>query len=629
MNISRPRNGVRAVATLALTIALILTSPALAAATPEHEDLRDRIEALIGQHLGETTPGAMVAVVDAEGSVVTETRGWSDPVAEVPLTPETRTPVASVSKVVTALTALQLHHAGILDLDSDIRDSLPLDDRRGSAADGPVTGRHLLTHHSGLAEPLLLHPAPDADDGGTLLSALTDNPPRLEYPSGAGLHYSPLQGYALLGAAIEEATNGTFDAAVREWVFDPVGAESADFTAPSPQDGDVQMSTLGDDGWSHTDWIEVAERPAAALTWSTQDAAALLHSMVSGEGLAQEVIAEATAPAIRPAHGGGGHTQVFFESHRADLPVLEHAGAGGLAWLALIPEAEIGVFAAVTTEDPAAAEFTDAVLDEVAQWAVDTGRAIQTPQPAEGMPAIVPEWAADVDPVVPVGTFQEQLFAGRGPEALLRSVTGQFTVRADGDDLVIGDRLLRATATPGRWCDERGCLAGVRTDDGAVLLLRSDGGMLQQTLREAPWWADMRFVIASVIGTLLLAGFAIGGAMRAWSNRRNDRTAPTAVARRVALAWSAVSLALIGSTLAFIAAPMTADAAAHLDGNGLVVWLLRTGTAVQLALGALWFVMMILRWPKLRPLRRALVVPTAVIGIAMSIVLASWALPGT
>src|SRR5690625_5335637 len=52
-----------------------------------------------------------------------------------------------------------LHDAlPILDLDADIRDYLPVDDQR--AVPEPVTGRHLLTHHSGIVESLLFHPEP-------------------------------------------------------------------------------------------------------------------------------------------------------------------------------------------------------------------------------------------------------------------------------------------------------------------------------------------------------------------------------------------------------------------------------------------------------------------------------------
>ena len=133
---------------------------------PDATELRQQIDTLLEEHVGITTPGAMVTVVGPDGPLLSEAEGWADPLSPIPLTPASRTPVASVSKVVTSLTALRLENEGLLDLDAEVRDQLPVRDRRDPAVTSPVTGRHLLTHHSGLSEPLLTHPD------------LSDPPPR-------------------------------------------------------------------------------------------------------------------------------------------------------------------------------------------------------------------------------------------------------------------------------------------------------------------------------------------------------------------------------------------------------------------------------------------------------------------
>ena len=249
------------------TVATVLTVPLGAGggtemATNSESDaetgLRDRIETLVTQHLGETTPGAMVTVVDSAGPLVTETWGWADPVAQTPLTPDSRSPAASVSKVVTALTALQLHHAGLLDLDADIRTYLPVQDTRADAQQRPVTGRHLLTHHAGIVEPLMLHPEPDVAHPGEFLPVLERYPPELGRPSGE-----------------------SFDAAVERWVLGPIGADRAEFDNQDNGVGDVHLSTRDGTGWAHTSWPAMQERPALALTWSIRDAAALLQELLA------------------------------------------------------------------------------------------------------------------------------------------------------------------------------------------------------------------------------------------------------------------------------------------------------------------------------------------------------------
>ena len=615
-------------------LALGAMAPAASASTPTSPDsadvetLRQQLDDLATGHVGETTPGAMVAVVDAGGPVLTETWGLADPVTQTALTPESRTPVASVSKVVTALTALTLHHEGLLDLDADIRESLPVRDERDAAARHPVTGRQLLTHHSGIVESLLFHPDPiHAPHTGTLLDALEEHPPTLRLP-GAGLHYSPMQAYALLGAAIEQATGDSFDDAVERWVLEPAGATTADFHGPGTQPGDVVLTTRDGEGWAPTRWPAVIERPAASLTWSATDAAALLHALLDPAGaLPAEVVEEAMTTAVRPNHGAGGHTQVFFEEWRGDVRVLEHAGANGLAWFAVVPEAGIGVFTAVTTEDADAAPLTSEVLDTVAAWTAQVGLASAQPPPAGGLAAVEPDWVAPTEPATPVGTFHERLFGPRGPELPLRSLISQVSVSEDGEDLLLADRRFAPAGTDGRWCDDAGCIAGARAADGTVLLLRGERGMLEQTLVPAPWWANLWFVTAAVAGALVLAVVAVTGSLRARWRRRRDRTVPAAVSRPTGVAWSVGTLLLVVGTPSLTMSPLLANSSAWLDAGGPLVWTLRLVTAGVLALGVVWLVQAVRRWRALARARQVAAVPAVLIGLATSIVLVTWALP--
>lgn len=622
----------RVIALVAVLIAVALppgtAAPPTGGATEGGaESLHQQIDALLEEHVGVTTPGAMVAVVGPEGPLLTKTGGWADPLSRTPLTPTSRTPVASVSKVVTSLTALRLHHEGLLDLDADVRDRVPVIDRRGPAAAGPVTGRHLLTHHSGLSEPLLIHPALPDPPPADLQGVLEQNPPVLAHPADTGLHYSPLQAHTMLGAMIEDATGTPFDQAAADRVLRPVGAETAGFDSASAE-GDVALMTRDGQQWSATPWPAVPEAPAAMLTWSLQDASALLNALVAEHGpLPAPVVEEATTVAVRPAHGGGGHTQVLFENWRHGVPVLEHAGANGLAWLALVPEAGIGVFAAVTTEDPEAAEFTTAVLETVADWSARTGRAERAPMPVGGLPTITPPWAVPLDPADPSGVHQERLFGAQGPELLLRSATGQSTVARDGEDMIMGERRLTPSDTPGRWCDDEGCLAAVAAPNGAVTVLRSDRAMLQQTLSPAPWWADQRFVLAAVAGTVLAAAVVLCDALQAWWRRRRGAEPAPAVFRPLAVAWTLMSLALVAATAALPLSVLTAPSVGWIRADGPAIWGLRLLTLVQVMVGVAWVLQAASRWQRLAHRRRMLVPLALVLGGAMTAVLISWALP--
>ena len=103
--------------------------------------------------------GATAAVVTPKGTVV---GAAGEAVAGTPMTPETVVWIASMTKAITAVAALQLVEQARIDLDAPCREWVPylgeVPVLHGFAADGspqlrpagrPVTLRHLLTHTSG------------------------------------------------------------------------------------------------------------------------------------------------------------------------------------------------------------------------------------------------------------------------------------------------------------------------------------------------------------------------------------------------------------------------------------------------------------------------------------------------
>ncbi|MEU6700382.1 serine hydrolase [Pseudonocardia sp. NPDC046786] len=592
-------------------------------------DLAGRVERLAAAHVGRSTPGAVVAVVDADGPLLL--RAWGDTGGPAPLTIGSPLPVASVSKVVTALTALRLHHDGVLDLDAAITTSTGVApvDRRDPGARTPVTGRHLLTHHSGLTEPLLMHPDPPGGPGDVtpLLGPwLREQPPVLDRPAGTGLHYSPLAGHALLGAAIERATGLPFAEAARALVLGPAGATTADFPA-DPASAAVVPVVAADDGWAAAPWPAVHERPAAGLTWSAADAAALLHALVADDGrIPVPVVSEALATAVRPPHGGPGHTQVFFEAHRAGVRVVEHAGANGVAWVAVLPEAGIGVFAAVPTDGADAMPFAPGVVDEVAGWAVASGRVEARERPPQGYEALPGPWPEQTRVVDPVGVFQERLFADRGPERALRTLSSRVVVGRDGDDLVIGDR--RYAPAPGnRWCDPAGCIAGVRADGGEVHLLRGDRAMLEQTLVPAPWWSDRTVVGPVLVAGVLVALTVLGSAVRAGWRRRRGNPAGGGSPAGPGTSWAALTLLLVVAGPLLPVWPLLTGAAEWVPSAGPLVRTWQIATAAGTVAGLASAALLAARWNRFGGRRRWTALFALVVGAATQAVLVTWAWP--
>src|SRR5262245_48955617 len=89
-------------------------------------------------------PGIVVAAIDSRGQSLWPVAGTD--ATGSPLGRDSLFPVASITKLATALAVLRLVEAGSLQLDRSIADLLP----DAAAAQTGVTARHLLSHSSGL-----------------------------------------------------------------------------------------------------------------------------------------------------------------------------------------------------------------------------------------------------------------------------------------------------------------------------------------------------------------------------------------------------------------------------------------------------------------------------------------------
>jgi CubicO group peptidase (beta-lactamase class C family) len=161
--------------------------------------------------------------------------GWASRRWAAPVTLTTRFDTASITKLFTAVAALQLVDQGRLDLDTPIVDVVDL---TASAISPVVTVRQLLTHTSGIAD--------DADEeAGEDYEALWADKPCYSviqtrdwlpqfahkpavFPPGDGCRYCNV-GYILVGLAIEAVTGVDYRDHVRGAVFGRADMAASDF----------------------------------------------------------------------------------------------------------------------------------------------------------------------------------------------------------------------------------------------------------------------------------------------------------------------------------------------------------------------------------------------------------------
>nr|BFE84354.1 hypothetical protein GCM10020093_069550 [Planobispora longispora] len=205
---------------LKLLTALVLSATPAQAAPPS--DLPG-VGELVDEHVTsvmaeEKIPGATVTVVAGGREVVDKGYGWADVERRLPVDPErTRFLIGSETKLFTAQAALQLVHAGKLDLDADVNSYLTTFKISDTYPGRPVTLRHLLTHTAGFDEDHVLGSGSNVRPLGEALAAT--QPARLR-PPGTGVTYNNY-GVALAGYLVETVSGMPFEKYVEKNVFAP------------------------------------------------------------------------------------------------------------------------------------------------------------------------------------------------------------------------------------------------------------------------------------------------------------------------------------------------------------------------------------------------------------------------
>jgi len=157
-------------------------------------------------------PGMTLALARREGMARIATFGFSDRESQEAVTPDHLFQVGSITKSFVALTCLQLHDEGKLDLERPILEYLPW--LPIVAKQGTITPHHLLTHTSGLPNAL-----------GLLMSDPSTRYVQA-YRPGEHFHYCNL-GYCILGHLIASIDQGPWAESVRRRIFQPIGMKAS------------------------------------------------------------------------------------------------------------------------------------------------------------------------------------------------------------------------------------------------------------------------------------------------------------------------------------------------------------------------------------------------------------------
>ncbi|RDC65664.1 serine hydrolase domain-containing protein [Adhaeribacter pallidiroseus] len=299
-------------------------------------------------------PGLSIAVIRNLKIDWAKSYGLADTTTKMPVTTTTVFSAGSISKLVTAVAALQLVDKKQLTLDSPINNYLTswkLPDNQYTQ-NTPITLRYLLSHQAGVSQSSYYGSTPNEAPFPTIIEILNGLPPAESRPvvvnsqPGKEFRYSG-GAYLIAQQAIMDMTKKSFTDYTYQNIFKKWGMPHTTFAQPLP----VKFQKLASWAYSENSWYKgmpyVYPQQAAAGLYSTpSDLAKLiiqLQKSYQGQSklLSREIITEMLKPQVAVTkgfyHEDMGLGAFLLQRHDNQNPAgiyFEHTGvnAGFLAY---------------------------------------------------------------------------------------------------------------------------------------------------------------------------------------------------------------------------------------------------------------------------------------------------------
>jgi CubicO group peptidase (beta-lactamase class C family) len=308
-------------------------------------------------HASTTIPGAIVVVVGPDGPVLAKGYGVRDIRTGQPVDPErTLFQIGSISKLFTAILALQAVDEGKLSLDQDLRGRYP-DLRFHDRYDAPVTLRQLLSHRGGFDSDISGFMTEDPEAARKFdIAYVTPHLRRIRLPG-----YVPAYdnvGVGMAGEIAARSFGSTYVDAVEARIMRPLGMDRSGVGLYSGREAFAAACHYTETDGSvticpHTYMRRGFEGAGEVVVTGTDMARfmiALLHGgRTAGGGalLRPETFAAFTNPDTnRFAPGATGMGWIMMEVDIAGHKALGHAGGydGFSSFMNFLPHSGWGVF---------------------------------------------------------------------------------------------------------------------------------------------------------------------------------------------------------------------------------------------------------------------------------------------
>lgn len=222
-------------------------TPGSAAHPLDTADLEAFFDGLVPLQMERSDVAGATVLVMKDGQVILKKGyGYSDVSKKSPVDPDTTMfRLASISKLFTWVSVMQLSEQGKLNIDADVNQYL--DFKIAPAFGKPVTLRNLMTHTGGFEEVLRNIIYIDPKTPPSLREFLIENQPRRMFPPGEVPAYSNY-GVGLAGYVVQRVSLEPFEQYVSEHIFHPLGMQHSSFNEPMT----AALAPFVSDGYRNT-----------------------------------------------------------------------------------------------------------------------------------------------------------------------------------------------------------------------------------------------------------------------------------------------------------------------------------------------------------------------------------------
>ena len=200
----------------------------------EAPDLEAFFDGIVPMQLERSDIAGASVLVMRDGQVLLKKGyGYADQKTKKPADPNnTIFRLASISKLFTWVSVMQLQEQGKLDIDADVNKYLDFQIR--PAFGQPITLRELMTHRGGFEETLKDVIVTDPKKAMSLRDFLIHNQPKRLFAPGTVPGYSNY-GVGLASYVVQRVSGQPFEKYVEEHIFTPLGMTHSTFYQPPPK----------------------------------------------------------------------------------------------------------------------------------------------------------------------------------------------------------------------------------------------------------------------------------------------------------------------------------------------------------------------------------------------------------